>query len=99
MSRELGALRHPQLRWIWQDARTGLALNTTQYDIILSAPLLLCYHCAEVRAGELRAIREEAAEGEAPGPAASTGPAKATMRHAGGTPAAGHGGQLKRRRH
>ena len=37
----LGALHHPQLHWIWQDARTGLALNTAQYDIILSAPLHL----------------------------------------------------------
>lgn len=37
----LGALRHPQLQWIWQDARTGLALNTTRYDIVLSAPLHL----------------------------------------------------------
>ncbi|MFT4977887.1 MAG: spermidine synthase [Myxococcota bacterium] len=37
----LGALRHRQLRWIWQDARTGLALDETRYDIILSAPLHL----------------------------------------------------------
>lgn len=37
----LGALGHPQLRWIWRDARTGLALDATRYDIILSAPLHL----------------------------------------------------------
>lgn len=37
----LGALEHPSLRWIWQDARTGLALDETEYDIILSAPLHL----------------------------------------------------------
>ena len=37
----LGALEHEQLRWIWQDARTGLALDETRYDIILSAPLHL----------------------------------------------------------
>jgi len=39
--RTLGALEHPSLRWIWRDARTGLALDETQYDIILSAPLHL----------------------------------------------------------
>ncbi len=37
----LGALHHPSLRWIWHDARTGLALDETRYDIILSAPLHL----------------------------------------------------------
>ena len=37
----LHALTHPSLRWIWQDARTGLALDETRYDIILSAPLHL----------------------------------------------------------
>ena len=37
----LGALSHRSLRWIWQDARTGLALDETRYDIILSAPLHL----------------------------------------------------------
>ena len=37
----LGALHHKSLRWIWQDARTGLALDETSYDIILSAPLHL----------------------------------------------------------
>ncbi len=37
----LHALLHPSLRWIWQDARTGLALDETVYDIILSAPLHL----------------------------------------------------------
>ena len=37
----LGALEHKSLRWIWQDARTGLALDETRYDIILSAPLHL----------------------------------------------------------
>jgi len=37
----LDALEHPSLRWIWRDARTGLALDETRYDIILSAPLHL----------------------------------------------------------
>lgn len=37
----LGALHDPRLRWIWRDARTGLALDETRYDIILSAPLHL----------------------------------------------------------
>jgi len=37
----LDALNHKSLRWIWQDARTGLALDETRYDIILSAPLHL----------------------------------------------------------
>jgi len=37
----LGSLAHPRLRWIWQDARTGLALDETAYDVILSAPLYL----------------------------------------------------------
>lgn len=37
----LHALSHPRIRWIWQDARTGMALDTKQYDIILSAPLHL----------------------------------------------------------
>jgi spermidine synthase len=31
----------PNVRWIWQDARTGLALDETRYDVILSAPLYL----------------------------------------------------------
>jgi len=37
----LGALHNPRIRWIWQDARTGLALDETTYDVILSAPLHL----------------------------------------------------------
>lgn len=37
----LHALASPAIRWIWQDARTGMALDPTQYDIILSAPLYL----------------------------------------------------------
>ena len=37
----LDALNHPRVHWIWQDARTGLALNETTYDVILSAPLHL----------------------------------------------------------
>lgn len=37
----LHASQHPQLRWMWRDARSGLALDDTEYDIILSAPLLL----------------------------------------------------------
>jgi len=37
----LDALHHPSLRWLWQDARTGLALDETRYDVILSAPLHL----------------------------------------------------------
>jgi spermidine synthase len=37
----LGALDHPRIRWIWRDARTGLALDPTRYDVILSAPLHL----------------------------------------------------------
>lgn len=37
----LHALDTPRIRWIWQDARTGLALDETTYDIILSAPLHL----------------------------------------------------------
>jgi spermidine synthase len=35
------SLTHPRMRWIWRDARTGLALDTTRYDILLSAPLYL----------------------------------------------------------
>ena len=34
-------LANPIMRWMWQDARTGLALDATTYDIILSAPLYL----------------------------------------------------------
>lgn len=37
----LDALNQPQITWIWDDARTGLALNETRYDVILSAPLHL----------------------------------------------------------
>jgi len=37
----LHALSNPRIRWIWQDARTGLALDETTYDVILSAPLHL----------------------------------------------------------
>ena len=37
----LNALTNPRIRWMWQDARTGLALNETTYDVILSAPLHL----------------------------------------------------------
>ncbi len=37
----LGALDHPRIHWIWQDARTGMALDLQTYDIILSAPLHL----------------------------------------------------------
>jgi protein-L-isoaspartate O-methyltransferase len=37
----LRAATTPGIKWIWQDARTGLALDETQYDIILSAPLYL----------------------------------------------------------
>ncbi|MEQ1571498.1 MAG: hypothetical protein ABMA64_38075, partial [Myxococcota bacterium] len=37
----LDALSQPNVRWMWQDARTGLALNETRYDVILSAPLYL----------------------------------------------------------
>jgi len=40
-SETLDSLKHPSLHWIWQDARTGLALDETRYDIILSAPLHL----------------------------------------------------------
>lgn len=36
-----GSLHDPQIRWLWQDARVGLALDETQYDILLSAPLHL----------------------------------------------------------
>jgi protein-L-isoaspartate O-methyltransferase len=37
----LDSIHHPGVTWIWHDARTGLALNEQQYDLILSAPLLL----------------------------------------------------------
>lgn len=37
----LGAGRNPQIKIAWMDARSGLALNTKQYDIIVSAPLYL----------------------------------------------------------
>ncbi len=37
----LHATDRPRIRWIWQDARTGLALDDTRYDVILSAPLHL----------------------------------------------------------
>jgi spermidine synthase len=39
--RTLDALNQPQIRWIWDDARTGLALSENTYDLILSAPLHL----------------------------------------------------------
>ena len=39
--RTLDALNRDDVRWIWQDARTGLALDETRYDVILSAPLHL----------------------------------------------------------
>ncbi|MEQ1501082.1 MAG: hypothetical protein ABMB14_02580, partial [Myxococcota bacterium] len=37
----LHAATTPTVRWIWQDARTGMALDPTTYDVILSAPLYL----------------------------------------------------------
>ena len=37
----LGSLEHPSLRWLWMDARTGLALHNDRYELILSAPLHL----------------------------------------------------------
>lgn len=37
----LNSAKSPAIRWIWQDARTGMALDPTRYDIILSAPLYL----------------------------------------------------------
>lgn len=37
----LGSLTHPALRWMWMDARTGLALHDDRYELILSAPLHL----------------------------------------------------------
>ncbi len=37
----LHATARPRIRWIWGDARTGLALDETVYDVILSAPLHL----------------------------------------------------------
>lgn len=37
----LGSIYHPDITWIWNDARTGLALNEQKYDLIMSAPLLL----------------------------------------------------------
>lgn len=37
----LGVDRHPRIDLRWQDARTGLALDTTRFDLIVSAPLLL----------------------------------------------------------
>jgi len=37
----LHSLDAPGVRWIWGDARTGLALDESRYDLILSAPLHL----------------------------------------------------------
>ena len=37
----LHAADRPRIRWIWRDARTGLALDASTYDVILSAPLHL----------------------------------------------------------
>ncbi len=37
----LDALNHPQIDWRWHDARTGMALDESRYDVILSAPLHL----------------------------------------------------------
>jgi spermidine synthase len=37
----LHSIATPGIRWMWQDARTGMALDQTTYDIILSAPLYL----------------------------------------------------------
>jgi protein-L-isoaspartate O-methyltransferase len=37
----LGVGRNPQIKIKWMDARSGLALNTKRYDIIVSAPLYL----------------------------------------------------------
>lgn len=37
----LHSLDNPRIHWMWQDARSGLALNEKQYDLIMSAPLLL----------------------------------------------------------
>jgi spermidine synthase len=37
----LHATDRPRIQWIWRDARTGMALDETRYDVILSAPLHL----------------------------------------------------------
>ncbi len=63
--RTLNALHHPQLRWIWQDARVGLALDETRYDIILSAPLHLRQAGSSMLLSEeyLRLVRSRLAPG------------------------------------
>jgi spermidine synthase len=40
-ARTLHVLDNPRINTIWQDARSGLALNPKRYDIIVSAPLHL----------------------------------------------------------
>jgi spermidine synthase len=39
--RTMDVLSAPDIRWRWQDARTGMALDPKRYDILLSAPLYL----------------------------------------------------------
>jgi predicted membrane-bound spermidine synthase len=40
-SQTLFSLQSPRIDWRWMDARTGMALDPTRYDILLSAPLYL----------------------------------------------------------
>jgi len=79
--RTLGALHHPSLRWIWQDARTGLALNETRYDIILSAPLHLRQAGSSLLLSReyLRLVKSRMAEGGVLAVYSNEGPGAQTL--------------------
>ncbi len=77
----LGALYHERLRWIWQDARTGLALDETRYDIILSAPLHLRQAGSSLLLSReyLRLVKSRLAEGGVVAVYSNEGPGAQTL--------------------
>lgn len=80
-ARTLGALHHPSLHWIWHDARTGLALDETRYDIILSAPLHLRQAGSSLLLSReyLRLVRSRMAEGGVLAVYSNEGPGAQTL--------------------
>ncbi len=77
----LGALDHQSLRWIWRDARTGLALDETRYDIILSAPLHLRQAGSSLLLSReyLRLVKSRLAEGGVLAVYSNEGPGAQTL--------------------
>jgi len=79
--RTLDALHHRSLRWIWHDARTGLALDETRYDIILSAPLHLRQAGSSLLLSReyLRLVKSRMAEGGVLAVYSNEGPGAQTL--------------------